>query len=84
VVEILTFVRDSVNMESKRHATHAADRRTSQPQFPRRENRLDPHRREGMAGASDAHETHGHDIDGARSFRFALGGFAEREHRPLI
>jgi hypothetical protein len=38
----------------------------------------------GKTGASDAHEARGSAIDGARTFRVAFGGFAEREHRTLI
>jgi hypothetical protein len=44
--------------------------------------RPDPHRREGTADASDARETHRPATNGARTFRFALGRLAEREHRP--
>ena len=45
---------------------------------------LAPHQRQGTAGAPAANDIHAPAADGARTFRFALGEFAEREHCPLI
>jgi hypothetical protein len=40
---------------AKGDAPHAADQRTPQPEFPQRDIRLDPRRRDGTTGATDAH-----------------------------
>jgi hypothetical protein len=44
---------------SKAHAPHAADHRTPQPEFPRRDGFLDHRRRAGTRGDADAHEPKG-------------------------
>jgi hypothetical protein len=68
---------------SQDHQTRAANHRTPQPRLFRRDICLDAHGRGGTAGAKDTHETHGPAADGARRFRFAVGGFAESVHHLL-
>jgi hypothetical protein len=48
-----------VHRRSKAHAPHAADHRTPQPEFPRRDGFLDHRRRAGTRGDADAHEPKG-------------------------
>jgi hypothetical protein len=48
-----------LSARSKGHPPHAADHRTPQPEFPRRDGFLDHRRRAGTRGDADAHEPKG-------------------------
>jgi hypothetical protein len=68
--------------QSAGHATHAANDRTPQPEFPRLSSGSSTARRNDER--CERTTAKGRATAGGRTFRFALGGFAERDHRPLI